>query len=58
MYPSEEALQKPEVEAFLQFTLDNYQEIAETAQIVPMSEETAQKSSDTLSQGSASAGAN
>jgi len=58
MYPSEEALQKPEVEAFLQFTLDNYQEIAETAQIVPMSEDTAQKSTDTLSQGSASAGAN
>jgi phosphate transport system substrate-binding protein len=51
MYPSEEALQKPEVEAFLEYTLDNYQQIAETAQIVPMSEDSAQKSTDTLSGG-------
>jgi phosphate transport system substrate-binding protein len=36
MYPSAEALQKPEVEGFMQFVVDNYSEIAEAAQIVPM----------------------
>lgn len=39
MYPSAEALEKPEVEAFMQYITDNYTEIAEAAQIVPMSEE-------------------
>ncbi len=52
MYPSEDGLQKPEVTSFLEYTLDNYEEISENAQIVPMSEESAQKSTDTLSEGS------
>jgi phosphate transport system substrate-binding protein len=38
MYPSNEALQKPEVEAFMQYVVDNYSEIAEAALIVPMDE--------------------
>jgi phosphate transport system substrate-binding protein len=36
MYPSAEAMQKPEVAAFMQYVVDNYSEIAEAAQIVPM----------------------
>jgi phosphate transport system substrate-binding protein len=43
MYPSEEALQKPEVAAFIQFVADNYDTIAEAALIVPMSDEQASK---------------
>jgi phosphate transport system substrate-binding protein len=43
MYPSEKALKQPEVKAFLQYVADNYQEIAEVAKIVPMSEEQATK---------------
>jgi phosphate transport system substrate-binding protein len=43
MYPSEEALQKPEVAAFIQFAADNYDTIAEAALIVPMSSEQASK---------------
>jgi phosphate transport system substrate-binding protein len=39
MYPSLEALQRPEVEGFMQYVVDNYQSIAEAALIVPMSEE-------------------
>ncbi|HYU61431.1 MAG TPA: PstS family phosphate ABC transporter substrate-binding protein [Solirubrobacterales bacterium] len=36
MYPKAEALQKPEVAAFMQFVVDNYSEIADAALIVPM----------------------
>jgi phosphate transport system substrate-binding protein len=41
MYPSAEAMQKPEVSGFMQFVADNYSEIADAALIVPMSEEQA-----------------
>jgi len=44
MYPSEAALKKPEVKAFLDFVAENYAEIAEAAKIVPMNEEQASKS--------------
>ena len=37
MYPSKQALAKPEVKAFMDFVVDNYERIAETAKIVPMS---------------------
>jgi phosphate transport system substrate-binding protein len=37
MYPSTKALKRPEVKAFLQYILDNYQEIADASQIVAMS---------------------
>jgi phosphate transport system substrate-binding protein len=36
MYPSTEALKKPEVKAFMDYVLDNYDSIAETAQLVAM----------------------
>jgi phosphate transport system substrate-binding protein len=38
MYPSGEAIKKPEVAGFMQFVVDNYSEIAEAALIVPMDE--------------------
>jgi phosphate transport system substrate-binding protein len=36
MYPSAEALARPEVEGFMQYVVDNYNDIAEAALIVPM----------------------
>lgn len=36
MYPSAKAIQRPEVKAFLQFAIDNYDSIAKAAQLVPM----------------------
>ena len=48
MYPSEEELRRPEVKAFMDYIVQNYQPIAEAAKIVPMSEEDAQKSRQQL----------
>ena len=39
MYPSAEAMKRPEVKAFMDFTLANEPAIAEAAKIVPMTEE-------------------
>jgi phosphate transport system substrate-binding protein len=36
MYPSEKALKRPEVKAFLEYVIANYQKIADDSQIVPM----------------------
>jgi phosphate transport system substrate-binding protein len=44
MYPSKKALERPEVQAFLKFTVDNYQQIADAAKIVPMTDEQASES--------------
>lgn len=44
MYPSNKALQRPEVKAFLDFTLENHTEISEAANIVPMSDDDAAES--------------
>jgi phosphate transport system substrate-binding protein len=44
MYPSTKALQRPEVKAFLDFTLENHTEISEAANIVPMSDDDAAES--------------
>jgi phosphate transport system substrate-binding protein len=44
MYPSAQALEKPEVKAFMDFVVAQYQPIAEAAQIVPMTEEQAAES--------------
>ncbi len=38
MYPSNEAIARPEVAAFMQYIVDNYSEIAAAALIVPMDE--------------------
>jgi phosphate transport system substrate-binding protein len=43
MYPSAEAITKPEVAGFMQYVVDNYSEIAEAALIVPMDETQAGK---------------
>jgi phosphate transport system substrate-binding protein len=43
MYPSDAALKRPEVKAFMEFVVDNYSDIAEAAQIVPMTDEQAAK---------------
>jgi len=46
IYPSKSALNKPEVTAFVKYYLDNYQQIADTAQLVGMTSEQASKSQD------------
>ena len=38
MYPSEKALKRPEVKAFMDYVVENYQPIAEASQIVPMNQ--------------------
>jgi phosphate transport system substrate-binding protein len=38
MYPSDKALQRPEVKAFMEFIVDNYADIASAAQIVAMTD--------------------
>jgi phosphate transport system substrate-binding protein len=43
MYPSTKALKRPEVNAFLDYLVENYQEIADASQIVAMSQEQADK---------------
>ncbi len=43
MYPSEEAMRKPEVKAFMAFVAQNHQQVAGAAKIVPMSEAQAQE---------------
>ena len=48
MYPSEKALAKPEVKAFMDFALANQQAIAEAAKIVPMTEEQATEAKSEL----------
>ena len=48
MYPSEAALKKPEVKAFLDYVAENYAEIAEVAKIVPMNEEQASKAKSAI----------
>jgi phosphate transport system substrate-binding protein len=41
IYPSDKALERPEVKAFLDFYVNNYQKIAEEALFVPLTEEQA-----------------
>jgi phosphate transport system substrate-binding protein len=43
MYPSAKALKRPEVKAFLDYILENYQEIADASQIVAMNQEQADR---------------
>jgi phosphate transport system substrate-binding protein len=38
MYPSEKALKRPEVKAFMDYVVENYEPIAEASQIVPMNQ--------------------
>jgi phosphate transport system substrate-binding protein len=48
MYPSKEAIAKPEIKAFMDFVVANQQAIAEAAQIVPLTEEQASKADSDL----------
>jgi len=48
MYPSTKALKRPEVKAFMDYVVENYQPIAEASQIVPMSSAQADKSKPAL----------
>jgi phosphate transport system substrate-binding protein len=51
MYGSNKALKKPEVKAFMDYVVENYQAIAEASQIVPMSTAQADKAKTTLGAG-------
>jgi phosphate transport system substrate-binding protein len=44
MYPSDKALQRPEVKAFMEFVVNNQAAIAEAAKIVPLTDEQAAES--------------
>jgi phosphate transport system substrate-binding protein len=46
IYPSEAALKRPEVDAFVKFYIDNYEQIAEQAKFVPMTDDQAAKAKD------------
>jgi phosphate transport system substrate-binding protein len=48
MYPSEKSLRRPEVKAFMDYVVENYEEIASASQIVPMSAEQADKAKQKL----------
>ena len=48
MYPSGDAISKPEVAAYMQFVVDNYNTISEQAQIVPMDSSQASDASSAL----------
>ena len=52
MYPSADAISKPEVKAYMQYVVDNYDTIAEQAQIVPMDGSQASKATSALEQAS------
>ena len=48
MYPSQKALRRPEVKAFMDYVVQNYDSIAEASQIVPMSQQQADKATSAL----------
>jgi phosphate transport system substrate-binding protein len=50
IYPSDKALERPEVKAFLDFYVNNYQKIAEEALFVPLTEEQATAAKQKLAQ--------
>jgi phosphate transport system substrate-binding protein len=48
MYPSQKALQRPEVKAFMDYVVENYEVISEAASIVPMSQAQTDKAKTAL----------
>jgi phosphate transport system substrate-binding protein len=56
MYPSEKSLARPEVKAFMEYTLANQDTIAQTAQIVPLTSAQAEKGDAALKEAEAAAG--
>jgi phosphate transport system substrate-binding protein len=57
MYPSEKALERPEVKAFLDYVLENYEAISKASAIVPMTQEQADKGKTELTSAEDKAGA-
>jgi phosphate transport system substrate-binding protein len=55
MYPKSEALQRPEVKAFMEFVVANQQVIAEAANIVPLTEAQATEAQDEIAKAEAEA---
>jgi phosphate transport system substrate-binding protein len=53
VYVKKESLARPEVKAFIEYTLDNEREIAEAARFVPLTDEQLQKAEDALSEATA-----
>ena len=51
IYPSVDALKREEVDAFVNFYIDNYEAIAEQAKFVPMTDEQAGKAKDVAGKG-------
>ena len=50
MYPAAKSIARPEVKAFMEYVLENQQQIAEAAQIVPLTEEQAAQSRSALTE--------
>jgi phosphate transport system substrate-binding protein len=50
MYPSAKAIKRPEVKAFLDYVEENFAQIAENSQLVPMTDEQAQASKQALTE--------
>jgi phosphate transport system substrate-binding protein len=50
IYPSSESLTKPEVKAFVEFYINNNDEIAERAQIIPLNDEQKQEALDKVAE--------
>ena len=48
MYPSEKALKGPEVKAFMDYVVENYEAISEASQIVPMNQSQADEAKTAL----------
>jgi predicted RNA-binding protein len=48
MYPSAKALKRPEVKAFMDYVVENYDAISEASQIVPMSQSQADEAKTAL----------
>jgi phosphate transport system substrate-binding protein len=51
MYPSDKALERPEVKAFMDYVVESYDAIAEAAAMVPMSPDQADKATTDLGSG-------
>ena len=56
MYPSEKSLGRPEVKAFMDYVVKNYEAIAKDAQIVPMTSAQSAEADKALTAGEAKAG--
>jgi phosphate transport system substrate-binding protein len=57
MYPASKSLAKPEVKAFMDFTVENAADIATAAKIVPLTEEQAARAKQEIADAEAKAGA-